>query len=378
MLVLFWISLALLAYVYVFYPVLIWMFGRIFNKPHLADESCQPPVTLVIPVYNEEKVIEKKILNSLALDYPKNKLEIMVSSDNSNDLTGVIARQYLDRGIRFSDFTARTGKMGVLNRSVPLAAGEIIVFTDANSMFEQGAIKNLVRHFADPGVGCVSGAKVIVKSGGNTSAGEGIYWKWESFLKRQESLSGSCVSADGAIYAIRRALYPFPPDNVLIMDDFAVSLKIIAQGYRCIYDPQARAYEESSVSMKDEFKRKRRILAGALTVIINMRHLLGFKSPILIQLWSHKVLRWMSGVFMLLAFVAAMLLRDQPFYGAMFYLQSAFYLAALCGWGLNIVNKDIRLFYLPFYFCLINFSQLFGVLTYIEKHKIAAWDKVGR
>jgi cellulose synthase/poly-beta-1,6-N-acetylglucosamine synthase-like glycosyltransferase len=352
--------------------------GILFYKEHTVDEGYLPSVTIIIPAYNEEDCIEEKLLNSLALDYPADKLEIIISSDNSTDRTAEIVRKYVDDRIKFNEFKKRSGKMGVLNKSVPLAGGDILVFTDANALFDKDAIRNMVRHFADENVGCVSGAKIITVDDSSTAAGEGLYWQWESFLKQQESRLSSCAGADGAAYAIRKKLYPFPPDDVIIMDDFAVSLRIIARGYRCIYDPGVRAYEKSSTDIVEEFRRKGRILAGAMTVLIDMKNLLRPGSPIFLQLWSHKVLRWFSILFMGTAFFSNIFLADSQPYQILLLIQSLFYLCVVMGFGFNAYGQRKGLFYIPFYFFLINLSQLFGLVGYLGKKYAPAWEKIER
>ena len=374
----FWLSVIVLGYTYFLYPLVIWLAGSLFEKKHLSDEDYFPPVSIIIPAYNEQDCIEEKILNSLQLDYPADKLEIIVSSDNSEDGTAEIVRKYLDRGVKFNDFKQRAGKMGVLNKTVPAAGGEILLFTDANAMFDKQVVKKMVRHFADSQVGCVSGAKIIPQGNSPSAEGEGLYWRWESFLKEQESRFSSCAGADGAVYAVRKSLYPFPRDDVIIMDDLAVSLKIIAKGYRCIYDPEAKAYEHSNTGIVEEFRRKGRILAGAITVLRDLSRLLRPGSPIFWQLWSHKVLRWACICFMGLAFFSNIFLASSFPYRLFLFGQSLFYGCALLGFGFESHGQRKRLFYIPFYFVLFNLAQLFGLIFYLRGEYRPAWEKIQR
>lgn len=378
MTLIFWISVFILLYIYVGYPLIIWLMGTFSFNQHLIDKNYLPEVTLIIPAYNEEKCIEAKILNSLELDYPEDKLEIIISSDNSADKTAEIVQKYVSERVRFNGFKERSGKMGVLNKTVPMAKGEVLVFTDANAMFDKDAIKNMVRHFADKNVGCVSGAKVIPPSDSSSSQGEGIYWRWESFLKQQETRFSSCAGADGAAYAIRKKLYSFPPDNVIIMDDFAVSLSIIDKGYRCVYDPGVKAFETSPTGIIDEFKRKGRILAGAITVLVGMKSILLPGSPVFWQLWSHKVLRWGSIIFMGTALFSNIFLAGRQPYQAILFFQALFYLFIVLGFGFDVQEQRKKIFYIPFYFFIINLSQLFGLIAYLSKKYKPAWEKLER
>jgi cellulose synthase/poly-beta-1,6-N-acetylglucosamine synthase-like glycosyltransferase len=374
----FWLSICIILFTYLIYPLFIWVLGAVFYKEHTIDPNNLVAVTLIIPAYNEEKFIEEKILNSLASNYPADKLEIIISSDNSTDKTAEIVGKYTSKRIKFHDFKKRSGKMGVLNKTVPLANGDILVFTDANALFDKDAIRNMVRHFTDKNIGCVSGAKIITQGDSSTAKGEGIYWRWESFLKKQESRFSSCVGADGAVYAIRKELYSFPSDDKIIMDDFSVSLKIIADGYRCIYDPEVKAYEESATGIIDEFRRKGRIFAGSITVLSGMKNLLWPGSPIFLQLWSHKVLRWFSILFMGTAFLSNVFLADRFPYQAVLFVQSLFYLCVAIGFGFDAYGQRKPLFYIPFYFFLINLSQLFGLIAYLGGDCQPTWEKTKR
>jgi poly-beta-1,6-N-acetyl-D-glucosamine synthase len=346
------------------------------------DETYTPTVTLIIPAHNEEECITAKLENALLLDYPAEKLQIIVSSDNSNDGTARIVeglvRKYPNR-IIFNDFKERRGKMGVLNQSVPMASGEILVFTDANAMYDQQAIRRMVRHFNDPKIGCVSGAKVITNGKEQTAVGEGLYWKIESLIKKMESKISSCAGADGAVYGMRKELYPFPNDQILVMDDFVVSLSIIDNGYRCIFDPEIKAFEDSADNLLDEFKRKGRILAGALSVLFQKKRLLSpHKYNIFFQLWSHKVLRWMTFVFLVLLFLTNIFLADIPVYRVLLLGQTLFHLMAMLGFGLAVLGVKSKIFYIPFYFDFMAYTQVFGLVQYYKSKTKPAWEKLKR
>lgn len=379
MVILFWASITLLIYTYLGYPIFLYIIGRFIKNNHTVDEEIYPKVTLLIPAYNEEKDIEAKIQNSLELDYPEERLEIIVSCDGCTDRTDEIAKEYIKAGIKCLSFKERAGKMAVLNKTVPIVKGDIIVFTDANAMLDIKAIKNIVRHFGDKKVGCVCGEKnILTNKGFGTEKSESLYWRLESFLKRWESYISSCSGADGSLYAIHKELYPFPKDNMLIMDDMIVSLKIVEKGYRCIYEPKAKAFESSSINTFDEFTRKVRILSGSLTAIWEVKRLLiPFISPIAFQLWSRKVLRWVGILFMISAFFSNLFLKG-IFYKTILWIQGVFYLMAILGLVMEIKKKRVSIFYIPFYFCLANLAQIVGIWSFWKKKNQPAWKRLER
>jgi cellulose synthase/poly-beta-1,6-N-acetylglucosamine synthase-like glycosyltransferase len=376
----FWGSFALLAYSYVFYPLLLYVITK-NKKAHTSNDAYTPNVTIVIAAYNEEKVIEDKIKNILSLSYPQNKMEIIIGSDNSSDNTVNVANSYCNKGnIRVFDYKDRSGKLGTINKLVREAKGELLVLTDANCMFSQDSVSRIAGHFSDLEVGCVAGEKTIVSNDDHdTSEGEGIYWKIESFLRQKESDLGSCAGADGAIYAIRKELYPFPPGNLLLMDDFIISLSIIRKKFRCIYEKGAKAFEESSGNFKSELRRKGRIFAGALNALLLVPDLLlPFKSPIAFQLWSHKILRWIGGIFLISLLISNCLLIDKFIYKYIMIPHLVFYILAIIGCFLSIRGVKIKLFYIPFYFLFMNFSQLNGFVTFFKERNKGFWERVGR
>lgn len=370
---------------YIGYPLLLLIISKIKPKLYKKDESLLPSVSLIIPAYNEEKVIKKKIKNSLELDY-QGKLDIIIASDGSEDKTVEIAEKF--NKIKVKKFNQRRGKMATLNETVKDVESEIIVLTDANAMFEKDAIKKLVRDFKDESVGCVCGVK-SVKKDGKIGKYEGLYWKLEKFLKEKESKIGSCV-ADGSIYAVRRKLYPFPKEDRIIMDDLAVSLAVINNGYRSVLEKEAVAYETASVNIFDEFRRKVRIMEGAITSIIDY----GIKKTAL-QIVSHKILRWAGGVFMIAALISNIFTYG-TFYSILLLLQMCFYSFAVIGFIFEIKSgrgvlqyaprhseqseesKIKEVFRLPFYFCLTNSAQIVGVIKYIIGDKKPIWTKIER
>src|SRR6516225_2877581 len=255
MLVLFWIAFALLLYLYVGYPALAWVRAQCCPRPRPRR---LPPadyaVTVIVVAHNEEDRIRPRLDNLLALDYPKDKLEILLASDGSTDGTVARACEYNEADVRIRPFAARRGKAAVLNEVIPSARGEIVVLADARQRFEPGALRALVRNFGDPQVGAVSGTLTLTPSADGATVGKGtcFYWRYESFIRRCESRAGSTVGATGAIYAIRRDLFePMPPDTIL--DDVLIPLRIVRRGYRVQLEPAARAHDAATTTEHGEF-----------------------------------------------------------------------------------------------------------------------------
>ncbi len=366
---LFWVSFGILFYIYLGYPLLLLILSKLIKKTHKIDKNFCPPVSLIIPAYNEEEVIEAKLKNSLSLDYP-NEVEIILASDGSTDRTLELASQFPKVNIK--EFKNRKGKMAVLNEVLPQAKNEIIIFTDANALFAQDALKKLVPHLSDARVGGVGGVKCITADG-KVGEHEEIYWKFENFLKEKESSIGSCF-VDGAIYALKKEVYPFPKDNNIIMDDFAVSLGVINRNKRVVFEPKAVAYEGASINSCDEFRRKMRILQGALTSIcaFSIR-------PVWFQVISHKIARWLTFIFMLTLFVSNLFIKNE-FYSSFLLLQMLFYGLALFGFVFEYFRrKPPNFIYFPFYFCLTSFAQIIGLFKYIGSKKYPPfWEKIER
>jgi poly-beta-1,6-N-acetyl-D-glucosamine synthase len=364
-----------LLYTYVGYPVLLFAYSLLFRKNRALDPSYRPSVTLIIPAHNEEACIGKKIKNALDLDYPAEKLEIIVASDGSTDATVSLVKKFGGR-VKVLDFKERSGKMGVINKAVRQASGEILALTDANAMFAAYTLKELVKHFADPSVGCVSGAKIIrneITDINSTGIGETGYWRYEAFMKEAETRSGSCVSADGSVYAVRKSVYPFPPDDKIIMDDLAVSLFIIKQGHDNVFEPAARAFEESSSRVFVEFRRKTRIFAGAFSLFVNSPGVLF--SPIFFKLFSHKILRWLTFIFQALLFALSCALYADPFFRPLLGLQAVFYACAAVGVALNHFGVRLAVFHLPYYFNMTTFAQVWGLVHYFQYGRSPSWEK---
>jgi cellulose synthase/poly-beta-1,6-N-acetylglucosamine synthase-like glycosyltransferase len=373
----FWLAIALIVYAYVGFSLLIIIVARLKNR-RVQQKPITPRASLIIPVWNEERAIAERLENALSLDYPAGALEIIVTSDGSDDNTEVIVSKYEPRGVRLLSFPRR-GKIHALKDAVASATGEILVFSDANSMYKSDALHKLVRNFADPEVGGVCGNQIYLKAkmADATSQGEGMYWSFDKWLKRMESLTGSIVSAHGAIYAIRRSLYQ-PPASAAVTDDFAISTAVIEQGYRLVFEGEAIAYEEPTASAALEFGRKVRIMTRGLRGVLLRRRLLnpfryGFYS---LELFSHKVLRRLVPVFILVLLGASFFLSTRNnFYLGATVAQILFYVLAAFGYSLRRHRLGrLKFFYIPFFYCLANAAALIAVIRIIRGKKVERWQ----
>jgi cellulose synthase/poly-beta-1,6-N-acetylglucosamine synthase-like glycosyltransferase len=377
-----WLSIGIIFYTYAGYAALIALLSRLFGHIPHYDPKYQPTVTTLIAAHNEEEWIEAKILNCLDQTYPANCHEIIVVSDGSTDNTPKIVEKYADRNVISLYEPTRKGKTAAVNRAMLYAKGEVLVLSDANNMYNREAVANLARHFVDPTVGCVSGEKQVLKSGeAPTSGGEGLYWKYESLLKRCDSSFYSVVGAAGEIYAVRRELYSPPPKDALL-DDFIVSMEIAQKGYRVIYEPEAVSYETGSASLRDEFKRRSRIFCGGFQSVARLPRLL---NPLYGRLWfqylSHRVLRWIVTPFLVpLVFLLNLVLaRHSPFYRLMLAGQVLFYAVGLVGLRqLDRTGRCPRVIYLPAYFIFIHVAELAGFKRWVAGRETGIWDRAQR
>lgn len=342
-----------------------------------AVEMTLPSVSLIIPAYNEEKVIRDKIVNCLWLSYRPEKLEIIIASDGSTDKTNEIAREYANQGVRLIDFSTRSGKTQLINKTVPKAKGDIIVLSDASSLLSIDSIQILVRHFFNSAVGCVSGTyKLINANDTSRSAGEGAYWRYEALLKTHESRLNSILGAHGAIYAFRKELFQEIPPYA-INDDYILPMKIVEQGYKVVYERDALGVEIAQTNLANEFKRRVRIMAGNFQQIFLLKQLLNpFRGIISFQFFSHKVMRLISPFLQVVAFITNILIIDlHPFYHFCFMIQLLFYLASLMGWYLERINKKIKLLYIPFYFNFGNITAFWGIYRFLLGKQTVKWEK---
>jgi cellulose synthase/poly-beta-1,6-N-acetylglucosamine synthase-like glycosyltransferase len=355
----------------------MWQLARLRPRPVRQGQDL-PIVSVIISAYNEAKVIEAKLANTLELDYPREKLQIMVLSDGSTDATPNLVAGFRPRGVEGRHSQSRRGKTAALNDAVPGARGEIILFSDANTMYNAQAVRSLVRNFSDPTVGAVSGVKsILAQEDRPGSRGEGLYWRFESWLKEQESRVGSIATGDGEIFALRRSLFR-PQAESTIHDDLALSLEVLRQGHRVVYEPEARSFEPASRSLIDEFRIKMRMAAGGLQIVQRFwRGLLPPRDLFTWEFFSHKILRWVLGILLVLVLISSALL-DGLFFRWAFGLQMCFYAAAGAGLALWKWKGTAGPFYLPFYFCLVNAACLTGVLQFVAGKHSASWKKAER
>ncbi len=373
MIAVFGISLATLAYIYAGYPVCVWLLARLFGRPPARRENL-PTVSLLIPAYNEEAYLDAKLRNSLGLDYPAEQLEIVVASDGSTDATDTIAQGYAARKVRLIRMPENLGKSAMLARVVPLLQGEIVVFSDTSSELERDALRRLLPNFADPAVGCVSGLYRLKGVGDLRSEGEGLYWRYETFIKRQESRLHSILGAHGAFYAIRRGLFPALRSGA-INDDYLIAMRIVEQGFRAVYEPSAVAWELETASVAGEFARRRRIAAGNCQQIIELRGLLNpLRGWIAFCFFSHKVLRTLAPWFMVALLIASGWL-PQPLAAWAWAGQVLLYGSAVAGFFCQRAGRSVRWLSAPLYFCLGNLAMLAGSWRFCRQGGAPAWER---
>lgn len=388
MIVLFWICLLIIFYTFFGYGILLFAIirlKRLFTKPFsFTSGAYLPTVSLLIAAFNEEEIIEEKIKNCLSLDYPKEKLQIIFITDGSTDNTPKTVAQ--NKGVTLLHENIRAGKMAAIKRALPLINSEITVFTDANTLLNAAAIKELVKHYQNPKVGAVAGEKriMVAESADASAAGEGFYWKYESTLKKWDYELYSNVGAAGELFSIKTALYP-PVESDTIVDDHMIAMRIAEKGYIIAYEPNAYALETSSANTKEELKRKIRIAAGGIQSIFRLKKSANpFRNPILtFQYISHRVLRWTITpwlmIFVLFLNVAVSLQYAHLFlYQIILFLQLAFYVAAIIGAVLESKSIKIKVLFIPFYFCMMNYATIAGTFRYFKGTQSAAWEKSKR
>jgi len=385
--IVFWISLLVAFYTFFGYGIVLFLLvkiRRLFKgrRPVAEPGSFTPDVTLVIAAYNEADIIEEKIHNTLALRYPDGKLNVIFITDGSNDATPEIVARYPQ--VRLMHQPARKGKIVAVHRAMEQVTTEVVVFTDANTFLNSDALLYLCRHYKDEKVGAVSGEKKVdAGETGDATAGEGVYWKYESTLKKWDAELYSVVGAAGELFSVRASLYqPVPPETIL--DDFMISLLIAEKGYRIAYEPLACAVENGSESIAEELKRKIRIAAGGIQSILWLKGLMNpFKNPVLaFEYVSHRVLRWTITPFLLvLAFVlnGIIALQSPDFlYVGLLLAQALFYIMALLGWWMEKRMLKVKILFIPYYFCMMNYAVVAGIIRFMRKQQSAAWEKSKR
>jgi len=380
----FWIGIAIVVYTYVGYGLIIYILDNLIGRNKNTDNQANnfyPEVTLMVAAYNEERFIESKIANSLSLDYPADKLNLWIVADGSTDRTVEIAQNFPT--VTTFHSPERKGKIHAVNRVMKSVKTPIVIFSDANTVLNKEAIKNIARHFKDEKVGGVAGEKQIVnnKSDNASGSGEGMYWKYESALKKMDSNLTTAIGAAGELFALRTELYHETEPDTLI-EDFVTSMRIVAKGYRFIYEPEAYAIETASATIKDEWKRKVRISAGGIQAIVRLPELLNpFRYGLICwQYVSHRVLRWTLAPLALpvILITNIFLFNQSLFYKVCLLGQLAFYSIALLGHLLRDKKISIKGFFVPYYFSMMNLSVFAGVLRLIRKQQSVVWEKSER
>lgn len=386
--IIFWSIFFLIFYTYLGYGIFLYaavLIKRIFVKSTSPfDDSFEPEITLFIPCYNEKDILQMKIDNTFALDYPKEKLKIMFVTDGSNDGSELFLSKI--EGVEVLHEDGRAGKIGAMNRGMKHVSSSIVIFSDANTILNKLAIKNIVRHFANENVGCVAGEKRIETKDVDTASGsgEGIYWKYESFLKRLDSELNSVVGAAGELFALKTNLFEDLEKDTLL-DDFMLSLRIAAKKYKVVYEKEAYAKESASANIKEELKRKIRIAAGGIQSIIRLKMLLNpFRYGVLTwQYVSHRVLRWTITPLLLLSLlninIALVVLRESHWaYSVILFLQITTYSLATYGFFLKDVKTKSKIIFVPFYFMMMNYAVVQGIKRYFKGSQSVLWEKAKR
>ncbi|QDU24164.1 glycosyltransferase family 2 protein [Urbifossiella limnaea] len=376
-----WTALAAVSFAYLGYPVLIWTLSRVFGRspvpPAVSDDDL-PTVSLLVAAYNEEVDIEARVLNALSLDYPRGKLEIVIATDGCTDRTNELVRPYTQFGVRLVEFSENAGKASVLNRVVPQLTGEVVVLSDANTHMATDAVRRLAAWFRDPAVGVACGKLVLTdpKTGQNA---DGLYWKYETFLKKCESRLGALLGANGAIYAVRRSVFPAVRPGTMI-DDFVIPLDARRRsGCRLVYDARAAACEETAPTIGAEFGRRARIGAGGFQSIGMLWPLLSPRHGwVALTFLCHKILRWVCPFFMIAALVANLLLVGNPLYAGLLVAQVGFYALAAAGHLLPGGPRWVRYLRLPTMFVTMNAALLVGFFRWLTRPQTGTWRRTDR
>jgi cellulose synthase/poly-beta-1,6-N-acetylglucosamine synthase-like glycosyltransferase len=372
--IVFWSTLGIVFYTYFGYPLFVLVLSLFFNNK-IKKRDIEPHVTFLITAYNEEKNIREKLENTLSLDYPKDKLEIIVASDASEDRTDEIVKEFSDEGVILHRIEGRLGKTETQNQTVKIAKGDIIIFSDATTKYGKDAIKKLVRNYGEPSVGAVSGRYEYVNpTGAPVGIGTILFWRYENSIKDRQVRIKTVTGCCGCIYSVRRPLYePLPRD---IISDLVEPLKILEKGYRIAFEPEAVAYEETTETSKEEFGMRVRVISRGMYGLWYMRQLFnpfkyGFVS---FQLLSHKVLRWMIPFLLLLLLVSNLFLFGQNFYKLFLIVQILFYVGAVGGYLLDKMGKKVKLLALPLYYCVVNAASMAAFFRTILGKKAIVWE----
>ena len=386
----FWVCFLAVAYNYFGYPILLFCLSAIVQARvdflyliHRRSRRCSvqssylPRVAMIISAYNEADVIGSKADNSLRIDYPDDRLEIWFGLDAPTDSTAELLKKLSNGRLRMVEFASRRGKLAVISDLARRTTAEILIFTDANTMLDRSCIRNLVRHFVEPGVGAVSGEEIRTAVPTSDPGGESIYWRYESAIKILESRLNCAQGGNGAALAVRRSL--FNPRAGSIVEDFQIPLALRFQGYRVVYDPEAIATEEIAPSLSAQFARRVRIGAGNYqTLFRNLRYLNPLNGLLTFTFISHRLLRWLAPLLLPTAFFCSFALVRDPNFAVFFTLQCCFYSAAWLGYMLKKNGRRTSVLSVPLHFCSMNLALLFGFFAYVTGHQGATWMSTPR
>lgn len=389
--IVFWVCLFIIFYSYLGYGILLYAIIKIrralgLGKPFEGNDDYEPEVTLFVAAYNERDYVHEKVKNSFSLNYPQHKVKQVWVTDGSDDGTPDILRTYDGLDVYHED--ARGGKIGAMNRGMQFVKTPIVIFSDGNTTLGKESIQEIVNLFKNPKVGCVSGEKRIYSKDSDAAAGagEGLYWKYESTLKKWDAELYSVVGAAGELFAIRTELWQEVEKDTLL-DDFIISLRVAMGGHTIQYNPEAYAIETASANVKEELKRKVRISAGGIQSVVRLRGLLNiFKYGTLsFQYISHRVLRWTLTPLLLLCIIPINLIlayyanfEPANVYTVLFYGQVLFYVAALTGWFLENRKIKVKVLFVPYYFFIMNLSVYLGFKRYIKGNQSVKWERAKR
>ncbi|MEP7250999.1 MAG: glycosyltransferase family 2 protein [Ginsengibacter sp.] len=387
--IIFWLSLFVVIYSYVLYGFLVWVMIFVRNlffgtTGRVFDSNFLPNVSLVIATYNEEVIIEKKVLNTFELEYPTDKLDIYFVTDGSTDGTTNILKSYPRLKVLHRE--GRKGKVAAMNHAMEYVKTPYVVFCDANTFLNKECIREIIKHYNYADIGAVAGEKKVIDPSGNNSAassGEGIYWKYESLLKKLDAEYYTVVGAAGELFSMRTDLYR-PVNNNILLDDFMLSMNICKEGYRVMYEPKAFAMEAPSMSMKEEEKRKIRISAGgfqSMSMLMDLFNIFKY-GKLSFQYISHRVLRWAVCPFLLpvilIANIILSIFSGNIVYNTLLATQLFFYITAFTGWILAQKNIKLKILYVPYYFLFMNVALYLGFFKFLNKQQTVLWDKAAR
>ncbi len=362
----------LIAYIYAGYPLILAFLGLFSPRRFGRGGDQLPSIALIVSAHNEERIIREKIENCLKLDYPRDRLKIVISSDGSEDGTNGIVREYEGRGVVLKAFDRREGKSATLNKTVLGLEEEILVFSDANAFYKEDALLRLVGKFDVEETGCVVGRLIYLDNESYVGKGESLYWRYEGLLNRLESRLGSVLVATGTIMAIRREL--FRPVMKDVANDFQIPAEVASQGFAVVYEPGAIAHERSTYFFREEFSRKRRIIVRGLTGYSHLRSNFGGGLRTF-QFISRKLMRWCVGIALPVVYTASIFLLDEPFFMGFFILQNVFYIFAAIGAILRRGHVKTKIFFVPFYFIMVNAAATAAIFTFLSGGRLSSWEK---